>query len=349
MRYLDSRARSADHLRAALPLMTRQRSALHPVSYAVWYEHVSGRNPTLSRELQALTEAGEGLDEAQTWSLYRRHLGELDTGGAQKLSEGFSRVLDTMAASAAQAGDQTARFDSSLSSWVEQLLADPPAQTQVEVLRELLAGTREIRAAMRDLQRRLDSSQGEIGLLREEVQRARSEALIDALTGLANRRAFEQRLNECVVGGAGAAAGAAAEAPCLVLGDIDFFKKVNDSFGHSFGDHVLRAVAQTLKGVAADAALPARVGGEEFALLMPRAALPDAQKLAEAMRQSVAASRIRRGDRLQSIERVTISVGVTQLAVGESANDFFERADRALYASKRSGRNCVTVLAARAA
>jgi len=343
MRYRDSMERSAEHLRAALPLMTRQRTALHPISYAVWYEHVSGNNSALSQALQTLTEGGQALSEAQTWSLYREHVCELDAASAQRVAEGFTRVLDNMADSAAQAGQQTARFDSSLSSWVEQLLDNPPQQTQAEVLQELLAGTREIRGAMSTLQQRLDASQGEIGMLREEVQRARSEALVDALTGLANRRAFEQQLSECM------GAQATEHPPCLVLGDIDFFKKVNDSYGHSFGDHVLRAVAQTLKSVAAESALPARVGGEEFALLLPSAGLLEAQKLAEQMRASVAASRIRRGDVTQSIERVTISMGVTQMAQGESANDFFERADRALYASKRSGRNCVTVLTARAA
>jgi len=350
MRYRDTMQRSAEHLRAALPLMTRQRTALHPISYAVWYEHVSGDNPALSRELQALTGNGGTLDEEQTRDLYRQHVCELDSASAQNISEGFNRVLQTMSASAAQAGQDTARFDSSLSTWVEQLLGNPPQQTQAEVLQELLAGSREIRAAMSTLQERLDSSQGEIGLLRAEVQRARSEALIDALTGLANRRAFEQQLSACI--GTPADAEAPALAPCLVLGDIDFFKKVNDSFGHSFGDHVLRAVAQTLKDVAAHSALPARVGGEEFALLLPSAGLQDAHKLAEQMRLSVAASRIHRigrGDQAQNIERVTISVGVTQMAFGESANDFFERADRALYASKRSGRNCVTVLAPKAA
>lgn len=347
MRYRDSMSRSAEHLRAALPLMTRQRTALHPVSYAVWYEFVSGSNPGLSRALQAATQGGTTLDETQTWALYRNHVCDapLDPAQAQRVSEGFSRVLDTMADSAAQARGETARFDHSLTHWVGQLLDNPPAQTQAEVLQELLAGSREIRSAMSTLQQQLDSSQGEIGMLREEVQRARSEALVDALTGLANRRAFEQQLSACML----PPGGPEVHAPCLVLGDIDFFKKVNDSYGHSFGDHVLRAVAQTLKAVAAQSALPARVGGEEFALLLPSAGLLEAQKLAEQMRASVAASRIRRGELSKSLERVTISMGVTQLSRGESANDFFERADRALYASKRSGRNCVTVLAARAA
>lgn len=345
MRYLDSMERSAKHLRAALPMMTKQRAALHPVSYAVWYEHVSGSNPPLSRELEQLTHGNAVLDESQTWSLFRRHVADADEASAKRVSEGFVRVLNEMAAASAHAGDHTARFDSSLSTWVEQLLDDSLAAQQPSVLQQILNGTREMRGVMQKLRQQLDASQHEIDTLRVEVQRARSEALVDGLTGLANRRAFEQRLHEILA----RPPANGALAPCLVLSDIDFFKRLNDSYGHPFGDHVLRAVAQTHQGLACDRAVAARVGGEEFALLLPSAGLHEAFALAEQLRENVAASRIRRGEVTQDIERITISLGVTQLAAGESANDFFERADKALYASKRSGRNCVTMLAARAA
>ncbi|QPF73510.1 diguanylate cyclase [Roseateles sp. DAIF2] len=346
MRYPDSMARSAEYLRLALPLMTRQQTALHPISYAVWYEFVSGRNVPLVRALQERTRDGALLDEETTAALYREHVAEpvLDPRDARRVSEGLSRVLDNMASTAAQAGDQTARFDQSLLEWSRQLLDGRQAgEEQARQLQALMAGTREMRAAMATLQQRLDANQAEIASLREEVSQARSEALVDALTGLANRRAFEQQLARCLAGGE------ADQSHCLVLSDIDFFKRVNDSYGHSFGDQVLRTVAQSIKRLAGESRLAARVGGEEFALLLPATALPEAQALAEQLRSTIAASRIRRGESAQTLERVTLSLGVTQLARGESANEFFERADRALYASKRSGRNCVTVLAAKAA
>lgn len=348
MRYPDSMARSAEYLRLALPLMTKQRAALHPISYAVWYEFVSGRNLPLIKAVQERTRGGALLDEDDTASIYRQHVAEpvLDREDARRVSEGLSRVLDNMASTAAEAGDRTARFDQSLLEWSRQLLDESALNAQArEQLQTLLGDTREMRQAMTALQQRLDASQSEIAALREEVSQARSEALVDALTGLANRRAFERRLASCLA----EPLAQPEQGPCLVLGDIDFFKRVNDSYGHSFGDQVLRAVAQSIKRLAGEPRLAARVGGEEFALLLPQADLGEAQALAEQLRGAIAASRIRRGDKEQSLERVTLSLGVTQLACGESANDFFERADRALYASKRSGRNCVTVLAARAA
>ncbi|UDF33708.1 UNVERIFIED_ORG: diguanylate cyclase [Shinella sp. XGS7] len=348
MRYPDSMARSAEYLRLALPLMTKQRAALHPISYAVWYEFVSGRNLPLIKAVQERTRGGALLDEDDTASLYRQHVAEpvLDREDARRVSEGLSRVLDNMASTAAEAGDRTARFDQSLLEWSRQLLDESALNAQArEQLQALLGDTREMRQAMTALQQRLDASQSEIAALREEVSQARSEALVDALTGLANRRAFERRLASCLA----EPLAQPEQGPCLVLGDIDFFKRVNDSYGHSFGDQVLRAVAQSIKRLAGEPRLAARVGGEEFALLLPSADLGEAQALAEQLRGAIAASRIRRGDKEQSLERVTLSLGVTQLACGESANDFFERADRALYRAKHRGRNCVTVLAARAA
>lgn len=351
MRYhRDSIERSTQHLRAALPLMTRQRTALHPVSYAVWYEFVSGHNAVLNRELQALTEGGSALTEAQTWSLYSRHI---DAGlsaadaqaaaSAERLGAGMERVLGDMAATAVQAGADTARFDASLAAWVDQLLDQPAPDSQAEMLREVLEGTREIRGAMGGMQQRLEASQSEIDVLRGEVQRARSEALVDALTALANRRAFESHLSHCV----SARPGAADLGPCLVIGDIDFFKKINDSYGHPFGDQVLRAVGQTMAKAVKHlptGTMAARIGGEEFALLLPSSAVAGACRLAEQMRATVAASRIRRGEPLPSTEQVTLSLGVTQFSLGDSESEFFERADRALYQSKRDGRNRVTLL-----
>jgi len=111
MRYADSMARSAEHLRAALPLMTQQRAALHPASYAVWYEFVSGINPALNQALNAKTAGGQTLDEAQTWALYREHVCELDPATGERISAGLSQVLEGMAAYAAEAGQQSARFD----------------------------------------------------------------------------------------------------------------------------------------------------------------------------------------------------------------------------------------------
>jgi diguanylate cyclase len=130
------------------------------------------------------------------------------------------------------------------------------ADIDADAVAEALAETRAMQGNMKALQVRFDDSQKQIMALREEVRKAREESLLDALTGLANRRAFEQRLAACL---ASTVAGGES-APCLQVGDIDHFKKINDTWGYPFGDQVIKAVAAVLKAMAPQGALPARVG-----------------------------------------------------------------------------------------
>jgi diguanylate cyclase len=323
VKYEHSIERSTEYLRMALPLMSKQAAALHPVSYSVWYEYVA-------------------VDEAAIHTLYRRHVAEVDPQTAQRVADGFQRLLSGMAESAALAGDQTARFGSSLS----KLSAELGDAEATPLLQEVLSGTRDMHQAVLRLQQRLTESRREIAMLRDEVRRARHESLVDGLTGLANRRAFDQRLAVCLAT-ADATQVSDSAPPCLLLSDIDHFKRINDRYGHAFGDQVLQAVAQVLQRHVPAAGLAARIGGEEFALLLPAAPLEVAQDLAERLRATIAASRIRRqgdGEGGEGGERVTLSLGVAPYRHGDSARAFVDRADRALYASKSAGRDRVTVL-----
>lgn len=342
MKYDESIERSAELLRKALPLMSRQAAGLHPIAYAVWYDYVAQHNPALTTAVDAHLEQHGQLDEAITQSLYFKHVaGSPEQVDLElKVADGLHRVMASMADSAARANSETARFGSSLSRLSQALTSSGP--TQGDALAETLAETLQMQQAMASLQSRLHDSQREISNLREEVRRARHEALADELTGLANRRAFDQRLAACLA----EAMAEASPSPCLVMGDIDHFKAINDTYGHSFGDQVLRAVAEVLRSVLPADGLAARIGGEEFALLLVRGSLGEAQEVAERARQRIGAARVRRQATDETIARVTLSLGVTQLKPGESAREFCDRADQALYGSKRGGRDRVTVLLA---
>ena len=354
MEYHDTVERSTELLRKALPLMSRQAAALHPVSYAVWYAYVADVNSPLHKALDAHVAVHGVLDEAATDTLYRRFLAKSSDDTTAHVSEGVTKLLDGMQASAAAAGDQTARYGHSLQRLSAALgpaddklsmAATPPA-----ALDEVLEHTRQMQAALARLQKELADSQCEIGNLRDEVRRARHESLVDALTTLANRRAFDRRLLSCLAADAAVLGRPQLGAPVsLLMIDIDHFKRINDSYGHAFGDQVLRAVAQVLKALTPEGGLAARVGGEEFALLLPGMPLAQAQDLAEKLRITVAASRIRRKNS-DADERITVSLGVAQylqqtgtngLAVDEAPADFVDRADRARYAAKQAGRDRV--------
>ena len=356
MEYHHTVERSTELLRKALPLMSRQAAALHPVSYAIWYAYVADLNSPLHQALDAHLAAHGVLDEAATEALYRRHLADPDADTALHVADGMHRLLDGMQASAAAAGDQTARYGHTLQRLSAALSPDEAQPAPPLALDELREHTQQMQAAMALLQRQLEESQREINSLRDEVRHARHESLVDALTGLGNRRAFDRRLGTSLAADAAVLGLPPVGAPVsLLMIDIDHFKRVNDSYGHAFGDQVLRAVAQVLKALSPEGSLAARVGGEEFALLLPGTPMNDARALAEKLRATVAASRIRRKGTDTAAERITVSLGVAQYLrrsapdnpdADEAPAEFVDRADRALYAAKQAGRDRVMVAAA---
>ena len=157
----------------------------------------------------------------------------------------------------------------------------------------------------------------------------------DALSGLLNRRGFEEAAGRILGGPAGIGAPAT-----LILADLDHFKRINDTWGHVAGDDVIVAFAERLKAAAGDDAMTARVGGEEFVVLLPAANTQVGQMVAEGIRSSFAADL---GPGLSSLGIVTASFGVAEVAPGESLDDCLKRADGALYRAKAQGRNRVRV------
>lgn len=167
----------------------------------------------------------------------------------------------------------------------------------------------------------------------EERQRLEDRAATDVLTGLANRAAFDQRLQDEL-----GRVGPGGPGLCLVLFDADHFKRVNDGHGHLTGDRVLIAIAEVLRGAARGGDLVARIGGEEFGWLMPGVDREDARHAAERLRTAL--GRVDHG----APGRVTVSAGVAHADPGgESAAGLMRRADEALYAAKRAGRDRVVV------
>jgi len=183
------------------------------------------------------------------------------------------------------------------------------------------------------LQEHMEILEREADALRTSMQQEHQRATRDALTGVANRLAWEDRLHfefeRWKQYGAPLA---------LIVVDVDYFKSINDRFGHQTGDRVLRAVSAQLVRNVRETDFIARYGGEEFVVLLPNTGLDSAVVLADKLRSHVAACRFQH--REDSVS-VTVSCGVASFHVGDSAETVFQRADDALYRAKNAGRNVV--------
>ncbi|MEL6872822.1 MAG: diguanylate cyclase, partial [Pseudomonadota bacterium] len=174
----------------------------------------------------------------------------------------------------------------------------------------------------------------------ERLMESVEMAVTDALTGLHNRRYMETHLNTLLD-----RARENDTALSIILADIDHFKSINDTYGHDVGDLVLQQFAERFKDNTRSVDLACRIGGEEFVIVMPDTDLEPAYQIAERLRTSVAATPFRVSESLEI--PVTTSVGISMLEYGEDTPaTLFKRADNALYAAKREGRNRVIADAA---
>ena len=155
--------------------------------------------------------------------------------------------------------------------------------------------------------------------------------------GLFNRKTLEIKIDEFMLEDTTSSSGL-----CLVMLDIDHFKKFNDNFGHLVGDEVIRRVANVLKKSVRGSDVAARYGGEEFTVLLPNTPLSGAMVVADTIRSTTEQMRLKRKNSDERLPPVTISSGVSYFRRGESKESLIGRADKALYMSKASGRNRVT-------
>lgn len=221
------------------------------------------------------------------------------------------------------------------SNRVEQISGDLnlARNAKGEVAQELLSkAVSEIVSANEELQKKLEKAERQIKAQAVEIAAHESEARTDSLTGLANRRAFDDEL------GRRHAEWERNSTPfSLVILDVDHFKKFNDTHGHQAGDEVLREVAKAMVESARTMDICCRYGGEEFAIILPATEQENATVFAERVRLAIAARAVEHeGKALQ----VTASVGLAQAQSGDDPKRILRRADEALYAAKEAGRNC---------
>jgi diguanylate cyclase len=184
----------------------------------------------------------------------------------------------------------------------------------------------------------LRESRQDISKLQQDLLAIRAEGLTDALTGVANRKHFNEFLASSI-----AQARRSGQPVCLLMIDVDHFKVFNDRNGHLTGDVVLQYIARVLKQNLKGVDLVARYGGEEFAVVLPDTGLRQAAAVADKLRTMVSAGRLVKRSTGESLGHVTVSIGVAELTQGGSPQSLIAAADACLYCAKRQGRNRISI------
>lgn len=239
---------------------------------------------------------------------------------AQMQVEGFADAVRSIHADTKVFGDGLREQADAIRSSRDTLAVDEIVRMAGSMLDRVLSA-----------ESRLADATQEAEKLRVELEEARDDARRDPLTGLPNRRAFEDALSSALKGSAPV---------CLAICDIDRFKSVNDRFGHAVGDRVLKAIAEALRS-GCNEHLVARYGGEEFVVLFTGLSPEDALSTLDGARAAVAAKRYRLRETDAPLGAVTFSAGLAVLTKKDNAGSLLGRADRLLYSAKAEGRNQV--------
>lgn len=322
----------------SIELMARNQVPPTAQNYEVWLTYVLGGPAELRNRIDQQIISGLPFTDELNEDLYEEFFsGQRASAQMAMAGEKIVREIDEVVSALEMAGERAASYGGELQSaraGLDQGL-DPSALQQL--VSKLALATRDMVDDNRRLSKRLGESSSEVELMRKALVKVRAEALTDGLTGLANRKMFDEtlrmRMREAVTD---------KSELCLMMLDIDHFKRFNDTWGHQTGDQIIRFIASALQRNALPDYCAARYGGEEFALIMPRTGSGEAKMVAEGLRRAIESKKLLRKSTAEDLGRVTISSGVAKLRPGESPEDLIERADACLYASKRGGRNQVT-------
>ena len=325
----------ADPAAIVVATMHKYRIAPLPRNYELAYEVLNSGNTSLIQEFKALGKrpSQPELDGLGKKFLARYHAADVVEVAHDRTSEGVQGMLHLLK-----------REHTSLESYTNLLNETchrisvknaSSVETLGGIIEALSAATGDTMEQGKMIVKELVERGQDLEQVKSELNDYKRLANIDPLTGLSNRRAFDETL-----------AGIyndkrSAMYHALLVADIDHFKKFNDTYGHSVGDRVLHLVAAVMKACLREGTFIARKGGEEFAIIVHDTSLEVTMEIAERIRRTIESTPFKDQKSGKDFGRITMSFGVCMATDASNAEELYAKADRALYAAKDFSRNCV--------
>lgn len=333
----ESPEKAAEYFRLAISKIEACDASLSPLNYSLFYHHVAGSNPCLNDRIDELFNSTSWTHDVAE-RLFLRYLMPSNKTEATELEDEISTVIENVANAANILASLANKHAFGIDQHEIQLSQCTHSHEVQAIAKEILSRTKQLHRQSLAQENELRKAAIKITRLHEELLLARRETMIDTLTGVNNRKVFDQEIQRLVCD-----LQAYDFSFSMLMVDIDHFKNINDQFGHLIGDKVLRQLAKQISSKTRSTDIVARYGGEEFAVLLPDTELAEALKVAEHIRESVGNLNMRRSDNGQPIGRVTASFGVAQCKPQETPYQLIARADKALYRAKATGRNNTVV------
>lgn len=319
--------------------MLRYELDVTPTNIATVCSALSGSDARLAKAFATREIAGEPID--QTW---------LDTisrkpGKRDDKKEDLDRLMDTMemtlksfSQTARSAQDMTSEQRGAIDAQIQEMSTNSESDRLRDEVERVVDLSRAMVERFQKVEQAMERSQAETEQLRDSLAKARSEADVDHLTRLPNRRAFDRYFSA-----AAEQAKAKASQLSVAFCDVDHFKSINDTHGHDAGDRVLVSIAAVLNKAANNDCFVARHGGEEFALIFRGMGKEEARAKLDRIRVVQAHKQMMNRESGKPFGRITFSAGIAEIEGVDDAREALGRADKALYAAKNAGRNRIEV------
>jgi diguanylate cyclase len=304
-----------------------------PDHYALAYRHFIAGEAGLEEQIAELIRSGNYSGNASETCPFKSQENHISENELTEMADAVHEQLKALEGLIVRSSAETRGFNNALQD--SAALVSPGMDVEA-VIGSLMSLTRSMVDKTRVAEEELRLRGEAMTDLRMCLSEACLKADTDALTGLSNRRAFERAL-----GAAAALADSSGEPLSLAICDIDNFKSVNDRFGHETGDRVLKFVGRILENHCGASGQVARFGGEEFVVLFSGLCEDRAFELVDAARHDISGRNIVKKETQEPMGSISFSAGIGTYAVARDSSNLLRIADRALYAAKANGRNCV--------
>lgn len=321
----------------ALELAETHRTPPYPKVYEVLYTYLSDGNPDLKARIEAMMRAPEPLSLEALLAIHGEFFNSerLATGiteiGSQ-VDQNIDAIVDLMSSGVEDSEDAMEK----VGGLILKAGDANDAEKKEDLLRQIFDLEVQHLDCMKSLSSKVMDQRRILCALQKELEGLRNDALVDHLTQLSNRRHFDASLLKEIE-----RARAKNSSLAIVICDIDHFKGFNDQHGHQAGDRLLQKVAEVIASNTKRGDVAARIGGEEFALILPSTSVKGAVALSEHLKEYISLIRMMDRETGARLRRITASFGVSVFAEDDSPESFFARADANLYEAKRAGRDRV--------